>query len=209
MNVRRPVHVIGAGGHAKVVAATLRAAGYEILQFFDDDPARWGQTMAGGIPIQGPIASAQDHPDIPAVLAIGDNRVRQRLSGLSLEWLSVVHPRALVEERVTIGPGTVVFAGAILQPEVRIGAHCIVNTAASVDHECMVGDFVHLAPGSRLAGAVTIEEGAMVGIGASIILGVTVGAWSMVGASAAVIRDVPAGITFVGVPARPIEPRSR
>jgi len=209
MNARRPVHVIGAGGHAKVVAATLRAAGYEILHFFDDKPACWGQTLAGGIPIQGPIASAQEYPDIPAVLAIGDNRVRQRLSRLSIEWLSVVHPHALVEERATIGPGTVAFAGAILQPEVRIGAHCIVNTAASVDHESTVGDFVHLAPCSCLAGAVTIGEGAMVGIGASIILGVTVGAWSMVGASAAVIRNVPAGITFASVSARLIEPRSR
>jgi len=209
MNARRPVHVIGAGGHAKVVAATLRAAGYEIVRIFDDNPARWGQTMAGGIPIEGPIASAQEHQDIPAVLAIGDNRVRQRLSRLSLEWLSVVHPRALVEERSTIGPGTVVFASATLQPEVRIGAHCIVNTAASVDHESTVGDFVHLAPGSRLAGAITIEEGAMIGIGATVISGVTVGTWSMVGAGSAVIRNVPAGSTFAGVPARLIGPRSR
>jgi UDP-perosamine 4-acetyltransferase len=209
MNSGRPVHVIGAGGHAIVVAATLRAAGYELLAFFDDNPAVWGQTMAGGVRVRGPIVSAQDHPQIPAVLAIGDNRIRRRLSDLSLEWISVVHPRAVVEERATIGPGTVVFAGAILQPEVTIGAHCIVNTAASVDHESTVGDFVHLAPGSRLAGAVTIEEGVMVGIGASIIVGLTVGAWSTVGASAAVIRNIPAGETFVGVPARPIQPRSR
>jgi hypothetical protein len=46
-------------------------------------------------------------------------------------------------------------------------------------------------------------------IRATVISGVTVGAWAMVGASAAVIRNVPAGITFAGVPARLIETRSR
>jgi sugar O-acyltransferase (sialic acid O-acetyltransferase NeuD family) len=208
MTALRSVHVIGAGGHAKVVAATLKASGYFVRRFYDDNRARWGQVMAGGILIEGPISAAAAHRDIPAVIAIGDNRVRERLARLPLEWLSVVHPRGLVEDSATIGPGTVVFAGAILQPEVRLGAHCIVNTSASADHESVVGDYVHLAPGSRLAGAVTVETGALIGLGVTIISGVKVGAWSVVGAGAAVIRDVPAGVTFAGVPARVIEGRS-
>ena len=44
----------------------------------------------------------------------------------------------------------------------------IVNTGASVDHECVIGDAVHLAPGARLAGRVTVGEAAWVGIGAVV-----------------------------------------
>jgi len=73
-----------------------------------------------------------------------------------------------------------------------------------VDHDCRIGDFVHLAPGVRLAGEVTVGEGALIGIGASVLPGVCIGAWDVVGAGAVVTEDVAPGVTVVGVPARPL-----
>jgi acetyltransferase-like isoleucine patch superfamily enzyme len=61
-----------------------------------------------------------------------------------------------------------------------------------------------VAPGARLAGNVTVGEGALVGIGSCAVPGVSIGAWSVVGAGAAVTKDVAERATVGGVPARPL-----
>lgn len=196
--------LVGGGGHAKVVLATARAAGLEVERALDDDRSRWGRQILG-LPIAGPIADALDDPDALVLLAIGDNRARARMAASARCTFvpALVHPSAIVHPSVSLGLGTVVFAGAIVQPDSRLGEHVIVNTGASIDHDCAIGDCAHIAPGARLSGGVTIGEGCLLGIGSAAIPGVTIGSWTVVGAGAAVVNDLPAGCTAVGVPARP------
>jgi sugar O-acyltransferase (sialic acid O-acetyltransferase NeuD family) len=203
------VDVVGAGGHAKVVLALLRARGHTIGRVVDADPARHGATiLAHRIE---PESALVVEPDRLVVVAIGNNAARQRVAerlaqqGHRFAWL--VHPTAWVAPTARIEPGAVVFAGAIVQPDAVVGAHAIVNTAASIDHDCVVGAFAHVAPGSHLAGNVHVGEGAFLGVGVSVIPGRRIGAWSTVGAGAAVVHDVDEGVTVVGVPARPLLPR--
>lgn len=199
------VAVIGAGGHAKVVIGTLQAAGYTVGGVFDDDPTKWGTEILG-VPIIGAVQEITRTGLAQAVIAIGDNAVRQKLARQwnDLRWVSVVHPHAWVHPSVEIGAGSVIFAGAVVQPEAKIGEHVIINTGATVDHECTVADFSHIAPGAHLAGRVVIEEGVFVGMGSSVIQGCRVGAWSIIGAGAVVVHDLPAHVTAVGLPARVI-----
>ncbi|HMS54844.1 MAG TPA: acetyltransferase [Fimbriimonadaceae bacterium] len=187
--------VIGAGGHARVVIGLCRALGLDVRGLYDD----FETNSVMGVPILGTTSSASG----PAVLAIGDNRVRQRLSTLPCQWLTLVHPAAWVDPTVRLGAGSVVFAGAVIQPEAVLGSHCIVNTSASVDHECRLADFAQVAPGAHLGGRVIVGEGAFLGIGASVIQGIEIGAWATVGAGAAVVKHVEPGVQVVGVPAKP------
>lgn len=197
-----PVVVIGAGGHAKVVVATLQAAGRRVEAALDDRVADAPAAVLG-VPVRGATSATTDLEGREAVIAIGANRDRQTVAAkLGLAWTTATHPRASVHDSVSVGAGTVVFAGAIVQPDTRIGEHVIVNTAASVDHDCALGDFSHVAPGARLCGAVRVGVGALVGAGATLIPGVRVGDWAVVGAGSVVIEDVPAGATVVGSPAR-------
>ena len=201
----KPVVVIGAGGHAKVVIAALRAAGRQVVGCAVRDAADARGAMLG-VPL---IHEGALPADVELVLGVGDNRLRERLAAkLPGPWTTCVHPAATVAEGVVIGAGTVVCAGAVVQPGARIGAHSIVNTCASVDHDCVVGDFVHVAPGARLAGDVVVDDGALVGVGAAVAPARRVGAWSIVGVGAAVVRDVTPSTTVVGVPARRIRERS-
>ena len=198
------VLVIGAGGHAKVVIATLRAAGAAVAGVLDDDAAKHGHTVLD-VPVLGSVerAAVGDHE---VVIAVGHNAVRKRIADVLPEarWATVVHPSAVVHASVQLGAGTVVFAGAVVQPDTRVGAHTIINTGASADHDNVLGDYVHLAPGTRLAGDVTLEEGVFMGIASAVLPGVRIGAWTTVGAGGVVTRDLPAGVTAVGVPARPL-----
>lgn len=199
------IYVIGAGGHAKVVLSTLLAAGFSVDGLFDDDTQKYGLEILG-IKVIGTIADAKSMPPQAGIIGIGNNKTRQQLAQelQGWEWLGVVHPTAYVHPSVIIGPGTVLCAGSVVQPDAILGAHVIVNTGATVDHDCRVGNFVHLAPGTHLAGFVVVEEGAFLGIGAVVIPGVRVGAWTVVGAGGVVVQNLPPHITAVGVPAKPL-----
>ncbi len=203
--------ILGAGGHAAVVAdllTQLHGAGC-IAAVFDDDAKLWGQPFAG-LTVAGPLAALLDAPVDGAVIAIGDNRTRRRV----YEWLtttpvlpvSAIHPAAVIAGNVEIGCGVVAFANVVVNPGSRIGDNVILNTACTVDHHCVVGPHVHIAPGVHLAGGVEIGEGTLVGIGSVALPGVKIGRWATIGAGAAVVADIPDGATAVGVPARVIQP---
>lgn len=198
-----PVAVVGAGGHARVVASTLVASGHRVIGFFDDDPATWGRIFAGAQVI-GSISEISAGRVSHAVMGIGDNRLRKLLAQqLDVEWVNVVHPFAWVDPQSRIGPGTLVCAGSVVQSNSEIGAHVILNTRSSVDHDCRVGDYVHIAV-AHLAGGASADEGAFMAPGSNVLPGVHVGAWATVGAGAVVRKDVRPGVTVVGVPAREI-----
>jgi len=206
---RQEVWVFGAGGHAKVVIDCAKSAGAQLLGLFDDDPALAGLDI-GGLRVLGGRAEVArllpGHPDAGFVIAIGRNDLRAQiaatLSGAAAPAL--VHARATVENSVTLGLGTVVFAGAVINADARIGEHVIVNTCSCIDHDCVVGDFVHVAPGARICGGVEVGAGSLVGAGCVIVPGIKVGAGCVLGAGAVVLDDIPAGTRVAGNPARPL-----
>jgi sugar O-acyltransferase (sialic acid O-acetyltransferase NeuD family) len=195
--------VVGAGGHAKVVLAALDAAGTPADAVLDDNPTRWG-TLLLGVPVLGAVAALASWPGVRAVLAIGNNRRRKELAETyaDIEWLTVVHPSAIVHASATLAPGAMVMWRAVVEPDARIGAHTIVNTGAAVCHDAVVGDYAHISVTSTLAGEARVGEGCFIGMNACVIGGAPVGAWTTIGAGASVVRAIPAGVTAVGVPAR-------
>jgi sugar O-acyltransferase (sialic acid O-acetyltransferase NeuD family) len=198
----RHVLVIGAGGHGKVVVSTLLAAGRIVDAIVDDDESLQDSVILG-VRVVGGSDCIPKYADLDAIIAIGSNMIRRlEAEKLNLNWTTAVHPSATVHPSVTLGLGTVVFAGAVVQPGSRIGEHTIINTAASVDHDCVIGDFVHIAPGVHLGGAVRIENGVFAGIGADVLPNRTVGQWAVLGAGSVAIRNVEPHTVAVGVPAR-------
>lgn len=201
------IAVLGAGGHATVIVATLLAAGRAVLGLFDDDPQIHGRDVLG-IPVHGPIADVSKSSCTHAVIGIGDNRERKRISReIDIEWTTAVHPFSWVHSDVTLGPGSTVFAGAVVQPGAHIGAHVILNTKASVDHNSWVGDFCHIANG-HLGGDASLGEGVFLALGSTVLPGLHIGDWAVVGAGAVVTKDVASATTVVGVPAQLISRNS-
>ena len=215
--MRRRLAIVGAGGHAKVVADIVRCSsidpdtGYEIV-VFADAVASLAPRQFLGLPLLSGSRSLVSLPHDAVVVAVGDNTNRRKefelLTSLGECLVSVQHPSAIIASSVTIGPGTMVCAGAVVNPDTRIGSNVILNTRSSVDHDCVIEDHVHIAPGVALGGNVYVGVGAMVGIGAVVKPGVRVGPGAMVGAGSVVIKDVPANTTVAGVPAKALT-RSR
>jgi len=84
--------VIG-GGHAKVVIATARAAGYEVIGILDEDETKHGRVILD-VPITGGLDLLRSGIYERAVIAIGDNRKRQRVARYYkgfCTWVTLIH----------------------------------------------------------------------------------------------------------------------
>ncbi|WP_448197316.1 acetyltransferase [Pseudomonas putida] len=201
--------ILGASGHGKVVADTAEACGWTEIVFFDDAwPSRttngiW-KVIGTGIDL---VKRAREFDGV--AVAIGNNVIRQaKLAALvqhGAVLATLIHPAASVSRHAIVGAGSVIFAGAVVNPGACVGVGCILNTGCSVDHDCVLADSVHISPGARLAGGVSVGQCSWVGIGACIKQMIILGADVVVGAGAAVIANVDDGTTVVGVPARALE----
>lgn len=184
------MYILGAGGHAKVVAETAQRLKIAI----DGYLGREACTRTVG------DVSVPESLDAPLFVAIGDNRRRRLVAeNCEGEFPVLVDPDASVSQSARIGCGTVVMRMAVVQADVSIGCHCIVNTSAAIDHECRIGDYSHISPGAVLCGGVTVGEEAWIGAGATVIPGVTIGNRAIVGAGTTVLADVPEGVKALGV----------
>jgi sugar O-acyltransferase (sialic acid O-acetyltransferase NeuD family) len=199
----RVTYLIGAGGHARVIADILIEAGRPPAAFLDDAPTH---NRVLGIAVIRGLELPQ--PDSAVIIAIGDNFRREQLAHRYSAFDVAIHPGATVSRDAEIGPGSVVMAGALINAGARIGSHCIINTGAIIDHDCLISDFAHVAPGAALGGNVSVGVGAMVGLGARVVHGRTIGDHTIVGAGSTVVRDLPDCVVAVGVPARTLRTRA-
>ncbi|MCA9903559.1 MAG: acetyltransferase [Anaerolineae bacterium] len=200
------VLILGAGGHAKVVADTIETSGHVVVGFLDDDPGLWGKQRLG-LPVLGSIAEYADFAADGTIVAIGSNQTRKEICG-KLEppahprWVNALHPHAILARSARLGVGDAILTAAVVNADTEIGDHVIINTGATVDHDCRLSSFAHIGPGAHLAGGVVVGRGVLIGIGASVAPGCVIGDWAIIGAGATVIHDIPDRVVATGTPAR-------
>lgn len=206
---KKPVLIIGGGGHATVVLDALRASGQTIAGICDQDPAQAQARFPEETIIDGDDAALALPPDEISI-AIGGGSTRSPAARAALfaryhkagfGFATVIHPSAIVAPNAEIGAGAQLMAGCVLQPNVTIGVNAVVNTGAIIDHDSRIGDHAFISPGVTLSGGVEIGQGCHIGAGATIIEYRRVGETATVGAGAVVIHDVAIGATVTGVPA--------
>jgi len=217
----KPIIILGAGGHARVLADALRPL--EVSGFTDSNPLKIDSRLHNATVLGGDdIALAYAPDDIQLVNGIGSVGIGIGTKGMALDtlrrvglfnrfrsagyrFLNVIHPSAIMAPDVALGEGVQIMAGTVLQTGCNIGDNTIVNTRASIDHDCHIGAHVHIAPGAVLSGGVTVGDYVHIGAGATIVQGIHIGANCMIAAGAVVIRDIPAGKTVIGVPAKEVK----
>lgn len=200
--MKKKVIIVGAGGHAKVVADIILRNGDEILGFLD------GINPNGsfiGYNKLGVESDYKKYTDAYFIVAIGDPYVRekivQQMNGV--KWYTAIHPSAQVSTvEVSIGEGTVVMANAIISSGAKIGKHCILNSACIVEHDNILEDYVHISVGAKMAGSVVVGMRTLVGIGATVSNKIKIVNDCIIGAGAVVVKNIEESGVYVGIPAK-------
>jgi len=198
-----PVVLIGAGGHAKVVADAVLASGRTIAGVYDDTPDPSAAVVIPGATHLGPLVSAPAETR-PLIVALGSLDLRRTSIDACAKctFANAVHPQAIVSPRATVAPGSLIAARAVINPGARISAHAIINTGAIIEHDCTIGENPHIGPGAILSGGVTVGSDTLIGSGAIVLPSVKIGSNCVIGAGAVVTNDLPDGSRAVGVPAK-------
>lgn len=146
-------------------------------------------------------------------IAIANSQVREKLNAKlvqdNIEIINVIANNALQYDNITMGEGSIICGFVHLTSNIKIGKGFHANIYSYIAHDCVIGDFVTFAPRVSCNGNVHIEDHAYIGTGAMLRQGtpdkpLIIGKGAIVGMGAVVTKDVPAGVTVVGNPARPL-----
>ncbi|OLV15841.1 acetyltransferase [Deinococcus marmoris] len=207
--------VFGTGGFGREVhqiIEDLQARG-DALNFlgFLDGNANLHNTQVHGFPVLGGVEWLNGRTDVLVGMGVGNPKAKRKMMGqiaeLGARCATLVHPLAWVGNRVDLGEGSIVCAGAMITTDIRLDRGVIININCTVGHDTTLHDYVTVAPGATISGNVVVGEGTDLGTNSAIIQGVTVGEWVILGAGAVVSKDLPANVTAVGIPAKVIKER--
>ena len=76
-----------------------------------------------------------------------------------------IHPTAIIEPEVEIGPGTAIWDHVHIRGPAKIGADCIIGEKSYVAYGVEIGDRVKINAFVYICTAVTIENGVMISAG--------------------------------------------
>jgi acetyltransferase-like isoleucine patch superfamily enzyme len=76
-----------------------------------------------------------------------------------------IHPTAIVEAGVTIGPGTTIWDNVHVRGPAAIGAECIIGEKTYVAYGVTIGDRVKVNAFVYICTGITIEDGVMISAG--------------------------------------------
>ncbi|MDD3296578.1 MAG: acetyltransferase [Candidatus Omnitrophica bacterium] len=203
----KKVIILGGGGHARSLKEALDICGqFNIIGFTDLKPV----DIKGLIYLGNDSAIKGYSPqEIFLVNGIGSvtqpykrRKIYDKFKSQGYNFLSVIHPKAIVSLESQLSEGVEVMAGVVINTGVVLGENVIINTSAVIDHDCRIGAHTHISPGVTLSGGVRIGDCSHIGSGATVIQGVNIGDEVIVGAGGVVVNDIPSKVTVVGIPAK-------
>jgi UDP-perosamine 4-acetyltransferase len=198
--------VLGSKGHAKVCIEILQSMGERIAFCVGADDS---DDFCMGIPVlkgDKHLIQLRLKGFSRVFPAIGDNKLRERLSMLAVEHdyelVNAISSYAVISPSAKIGAGVAVMPGAVINADVWIDDLVVINTGATIDHDCRVERAAHIAPQCGLTGHVSVGKQSFLGAGCCVIPKVSISENVIVGAGGVVISNIPANVLALGAPTK-------
>lgn len=215
MKEKNQIAVYGGGGFGREVAWLAKECLHhhqngEVVCFIDDNIP---QSIINSISVMSLADVKVKFSQAKIVSGIGVPKIREltmnKSAAAGFSFTILIHPRVEISEWVDIGEGTIICAGTILTTNITLGRHVQINLDCTIGHDVVIKDYATLAPGVHVSGYVHIGKRVYIGTGAVIINGtkdnpLKIGDDAIIGAGACVTQSIPDGMTWGGVPAKPL-----
>lgn len=206
--MKRPLILIGGGGHCKSVIEVAESAGYEIKGILDM-PDEVGKEVLPGHKVIGTddeIPQYVEECDFIITVGFIKNpalriKLYNKVKAAGGRLATIIASTAHVSKYSELGEGTVIMHHAFVNAGAKIGDNCIINTFVNIEHDAEVGNQCHISTGTMVNGECKIGENCFIGSQSVCANCIEIASDIIVGAGSVVRKSIRVKGIYAGNPA--------
>lgn len=206
--MKRPLILIGGGGHCKSVIEVVESAGYEIKGILDM-PDEVGKEVLPGHKVIGTddeIPQYVEECDFVITVGFIKNpalriKLYNKVKAAGGRLATIIASTAHVSKYAELGEGTVIMHHAFVNAGAKIGDNCIINTFVNIEHDAEVGNQCHISTGTMVNGECKIGENCFIGSQSVCANCIEIASDIIVGAGSVVRKSLRMKGIYAGNPA--------
>ena len=206
--MKRPLILIGGGGHCKSVIEVAESAGYEIKGILDM-PDEVGKEVLPGHKVIGTddeIPQYVEECDFVITVGFIKNpalriKLYNKVKAAGGRLATIIASTAHVSKYAELGEGTVIMHHAFVNAGAKIGDNCIINTFVNIEHDAEVGNQCHISTGTMVNGECKIGENSFIGSQSVCANCIEIASDIIVGAGSVVRKSIRVKGIYAGNPA--------
>ena len=206
--MKRPLILIGGGGHCKSVIEVAESAGYEIKGILDM-PDEVGKEVLPGHKVIGTddeIPQYVEECDFVITVGFIKNpalriKLYNKVKAAGGRLATIIASTAHVSKYAELGEGTVIMHHAFVNAGAKIGDNCIINTFVNIEHDAEVGNQCHISTGTMVNGECKIGENCFIGSQSVCANCIEIASDIIVGAGSVVRKSIRVKGIYAGNPA--------
>lgn len=213
----KDIAIYGAGGFGKEVACLInrineKDPSWNLIGFFDDNPAKKGQMVSHFAPCLGGIDDLNAYAkEIAVVMAMGNSstvqKIVSKITNKKVWFPNLIHPNFTISDPDTfsIGKGNIIQGACTATCDVALGDFNVLNGSICLGHDVTVGSYNTFMPAARISGEVMIGDGNFFGVGSIVLQQLKIGDNVRLGAGSVLMTKPKNGNLYLGVPAKKTE----
>ena len=209
--MKKPLILVGGGGHCKSVLEAAESAGYSILGVLDM-PEEVGKEILSTkvIGTDDDIPTYVDKAEFVITVGFIKNptiriKLYNKIKEAGGKLATVVASTAYVSKYAEIGEGTVVLHQAYVNARAKVRKNVILNTATNIEHDVVIGDHCHISTGTMVNGEAQIGDATFIGSQSVVNQCVKICGGVVVASGSVVHKDIKEPGIYAGNPIKRIQ----